>query len=144
MGAEDDSVNLITPRAFSAAVANNVFDNAFNDGMDIEEWDDWMKWERNSTDLIVPTIPGRQSTTNSISSLDSWALDQETVDMEPISNSRSNDSDFPSATYHTISSKYKTQSQLGVVPHSCFKLSFIPTSARHAKVDQRILFSDRS
>jgi hypothetical protein len=94
MGAEDDSVNLIIPQAFNAAVENNIFDSAFNDGMDLERWDDWMKWEGANTANItvppVPIIPRRQSTTSSISSSDTW-MDQETADMNQISDSYTND-----------------------------------------------------
>lgn len=86
IGTGDDGVNLITPRAYINP-ENNVFDKAFNDGMDMEEWDDWMKWEGNTTDIIVPAIERRESVASSISSPETWSMDQESVEMGRISTS---------------------------------------------------------
>jgi hypothetical protein len=92
-GGADESVNLVTPRA-NNYVENNVFDKAFNDGMDMEEWNDWMKWE-GAPDASIPVIHRRQSIAISISSPETWSMDQESADMECISTSYTSESGFP-------------------------------------------------
>lgn len=94
MGREDDSINLITPRAFDADFTNNPFDQAFSNDMNAGEWNDWMKWDGASTnDMLIPAITRRRSTASTISSPETW-LDQETADMD-MNNSYTNDNEFP-------------------------------------------------
>lgn len=94
MGVEGESANLITPRAYINP-ENNVFEKAFNDGMDMEEWDDWMKWEGNTTDIIVPAIERQESIASSISSPETWSVDQESTEMGRIPTSYTAGNSFP-------------------------------------------------
>jgi hypothetical protein len=56
----------------------NVFDTAFNETMDIEEWNDWMKWE-GSAELEFLGAGFKQSFASNVSSLDTWSTNVETA-----------------------------------------------------------------
>jgi hypothetical protein len=73
---------------------NNVFDKAFNAEIDIEEWDDWMKWEGTATELDFPETR-RESLTSNISSPETWSVDHEEAEQDQISLSYTTANEFP-------------------------------------------------
>jgi hypothetical protein len=73
----------------------NVFDKAFNERMDMDEWEDWMKWEGSTAEVVVPILQRPVSDAGSISFPESWTMDQESSKMESTSN--------PSLQEHGIS-----------------------------------------
>ena len=78
-----DTSLLVTPRAFNDS-ENNVFDKAFNNVIDMEEWADWVKWEGNNTDMIFPTMDRRESAASSISSPETWTMSLESCNQEDL------------------------------------------------------------
>jgi hypothetical protein len=89
--APNGELELITPRGL-VNPENNVFDKAFNAGMDMEEWDDWMKWE--AAELEFPESR-RESLASNISSPETWSTDHESGGKDAISCSYSASNDFP-------------------------------------------------
>lgn len=78
-----DTSLLVTPRAFNDT-ENNVFDKAFNNVIDMEEWADWVKWEGNNTDMIFPMMDRRESVASSISSPETWSMSMESCNQEKL------------------------------------------------------------
>lgn len=91
--ASNGELELITPRGL-VNPENNVFDKAFNAEMDMEEWDDWMKWEGGAAELQFPESR-RESLTSNISSPETWSTDHESSGRDPISASYSTVNEFP-------------------------------------------------
>jgi len=86
---------LVTPRGYSTSENNvNVFDKAFNNVVDMEEWADWVKWEGNN-EMIFPNLDRRESTTSTISSPEAWSLGVESAGTEFVSTSYTTDNTFP-------------------------------------------------
>lgn len=50
---EDHGV-VVTPRALGSPEAN-VFDKAFSEGLSMEEWDHWMRWEGTTKVELPPS-----------------------------------------------------------------------------------------
>jgi hypothetical protein len=91
MRAPNGELELITPRGL-AIPENNVFDKAFNTGVDMEEWNDWMKWE-----VAEPDFPDnhRESLASNISSPETWSTDHESAGKDEISCSYFKSNEFP-------------------------------------------------
>jgi hypothetical protein len=71
------SLDLTTPRGPINPVGN-VFDTAFNETMDMEEWNEWMKWE-GGAELEFLGAGCKQSFEINVSSLDTWSTNVETA-----------------------------------------------------------------
>jgi len=82
---------LITPRGLGNP-ENNVFDKAFNAEIDMEEWDDWMRWE--ASELEIPESR-RERIASNTSSPETWSTDHESAGREQISYSYSASNEFP-------------------------------------------------
>jgi Helix-loop-helix DNA-binding domain len=95
--APNGELELITPRGL-ANPENNVFDKAFNSGIDMEEWDDWMRWE--APELEIPD-GRRESLTSNISSPEAWSTDHDSAgkDQIPCSYSTANEYPFEDAPF---------------------------------------------
>jgi hypothetical protein len=91
--ASNGELELITPRGL-VNPENNVFDKAFNAEMDMEEWDDWMKWEGGAAEIQFPESR-RESLISNISSPETWSTDRESAGREAISASYSTANEFP-------------------------------------------------
>jgi hypothetical protein len=91
--AANGDVELITPRGL-VNPENNVFDKAFNAEIDMEEWDDWMKWEGNAAELDFPESR-RESLASNISSPETWSTGHGSAGRDPISASYSSANEFP-------------------------------------------------
>lgn len=89
--APNGELELITPRG-PVNPESNVFDKAFNAGMEMEEWDDWMKWE--AAELAFPESR-RESLASDISSPENWSTDYESGGKDAISCSYSTANEFP-------------------------------------------------
>ena len=91
MRAPNGELELITPRGL-AIPENNVFDKAFDTGVDMEEWNDWMKWE-----VAEPDFPDnhRESLASNISSPETWSTDHESAGKDEISCSYFKSNEFP-------------------------------------------------
>jgi len=89
--APNGELELITPRGLGNP-ENNVFDKAFNAEIDMEEWDDWMRWE--ASELEIPESR-RESLASNISSPETWSTDHESAGREQISCSYSTSNEFP-------------------------------------------------
>jgi len=87
-------MDLTTPRGL-VNNENNVFDKAFNNGvLDMEEWDNWMKWE-STTEVEIPSLSRKESMTSTTSSSpEAWSTDVESVGLEEMSTSYSSKSGF--------------------------------------------------
>jgi len=74
----DGCLELITPRGFNNA-ENNVFDKAFNveGAVDMEEWNDWMRWEGGVAE--IDPVMERKHSSGSVCSQDNWASDVESA-----------------------------------------------------------------
>jgi hypothetical protein len=86
----DGCLDLTTPRRL-VDTENNVFDKAFNGVLDMEEWDNWMKWE-GTTEMEVPSLyrkDSKDSITSTASSPETWS-----VGMNHLSTSYSTESGF--------------------------------------------------
>lgn len=91
--ASNGELELITPRGL-ANPENNVFDKAFNAEIDMEEWDDWMKWEGTAAELQFPE-GRRESLASNISSPETWSTDHESAGRDQISAPYSTANEFP-------------------------------------------------
>ncbi|PMD54639.1 uncharacterized protein K444DRAFT_109714 [Hyaloscypha bicolor E] len=89
--APNGELELITPRCF-VSPENNVFDKAFNTEIDMEEWDDWMKWE--ASELEFPESR-RESLASNISSPETWSTDHESTGKDQISCTYTTVNEFP-------------------------------------------------
>ncbi|KAH6713836.1 hypothetical protein DL95DRAFT_446671 [Leptodontidium sp. 2 PMI_412] len=69
----DSNGVTITPRGLCNP-DTNVFDKAFNEGLGLEEWDEWMKWESATTELLPTSIENNENLESSTSSPDTWAM----------------------------------------------------------------------
>jgi hypothetical protein len=87
------SLDLVTPRPLGNA-DGNVFDKAFNQEMDLEEWNDWMRWE-GGAELEFPGMDRRESSTSNISSPETWFTDVECLGRDAISTTYSTANEFP-------------------------------------------------
>ncbi|KAL2069630.1 hypothetical protein VTL71DRAFT_14309 [Oculimacula yallundae] len=90
----DNSGIIITPRDLDNP-NNNVFDKAFNGGLELENWDDWMRWEGATTDLLPSPIEKIENIDSSVSSPDTWAMGLETSGIDMISTSYTAATEFP-------------------------------------------------
>jgi hypothetical protein len=89
--APNGELELITPRSF-VSPENNVFDKAFNTEIDMEEWDDWMKWE--ASELEFPESR-RESLASNISSPETWSTDHESTGKDQFSCTYTTVNEFP-------------------------------------------------
>jgi hypothetical protein len=87
------SLDLVTPQLLCNA-DGNIFDKAFNQEMDMEEWNDWMRWE-GGAELEFPGIDRRESSASNISSPETWSTDVECLGRHAISTSYSAANEFP-------------------------------------------------
>ncbi|KAH7346502.1 hypothetical protein BKA65DRAFT_502605 [Rhexocercosporidium sp. MPI-PUGE-AT-0058] len=71
----------ITPRGL-VNPDTNVFDKAFNEGLGIEEWDDWMRWEGATTEVLPTPVENCENLESSISSPETWAMGLETTGVD--------------------------------------------------------------
>lgn len=125
---ENEGLSLITPRAYINA-ESNVFDKAFNDGMDMEEWDDWMKWEGNANEVILPVqLHRKESVASTISSPETWAMGQDSTDVELISTSYTTENGFPfnDASFDFASTQNIKPSRAGPVTRASSSALFSP------------------
>ena len=66
---------------------NNAFDKSFTPDTEIEEWDDWMRWESGVIDFEAHIFDPKKSINSSISSPGPWSADIEDVGNNPVSAS---------------------------------------------------------
>ncbi|KAL5330993.1 hypothetical protein ACEPPN_000520 [Leptodophora sp. 'Broadleaf-Isolate-01'] len=92
----DSSGILITPRGL-VNTNTSVFDKDFNDGLGLEEWDDWTHWEGAKTELLPASIETGESIESSVSSPDTWTIGHETSVVDMMSTSYAAGTDFPFA-----------------------------------------------
>ncbi len=65
---------LITPRALRIA-ENNVFDKAFNNEVDIETWQDWMRWDGSAeVDFPMPDCNLNREWATNVGGIESHAI----------------------------------------------------------------------
>jgi len=92
--ADNDGI-MVTPRSLINP-NSNVFDKAFNEGLGLEEWDDWMRWEgATTTDILPASIERSDSMESSAASSDTWAMGIETSGVDMMSTSYSAGTEFP-------------------------------------------------
>ncbi|PVH87708.1 hypothetical protein DL98DRAFT_509907 [Cadophora sp. DSE1049] len=92
---DDNHGVVVTPRGL-ANPNTNVFDKAFNEGLGLEEWDEWMKWEGATTAELPPaSIERSDSMESSVASPDTWAMGLETTGVDMMSTSYSAAAAFP-------------------------------------------------
>ncbi|KAE9369950.1 hypothetical protein N431DRAFT_547237 [Stipitochalara longipes BDJ] len=89
--ARNGELELVTPRG-PVNPENNIFDNAFNAGVEMEECVDWMKWEASELGFLEDR---REGLVSNISLPGSWSTDYETGDKDAISCSYSTSNAFP-------------------------------------------------
>jgi hypothetical protein len=92
--ATDGTMDLITPRGYNNP-ESNVFDKAFNTDIDMEEWDDWMRWEGGAPGLDPIVLQRKDSIANTVSSPENWSTDVESAGRDAISASILNNSELP-------------------------------------------------
>lgn len=129
----DNSGIIITPRGL-VNPNTNVFDKAFNEGLGLEEWDDWMRWEGATTELLPVSNQSRENLESSVSTPDTWAMGLETSSVDMRTKSYASATEFPftdapfefedtptsassipsenAASFHHPTSSYLTQGQV--------------------------------
>ncbi|CZT45882.1 uncharacterized protein RSE6_06239 [Rhynchosporium secalis] len=91
--AENDSI-IITSRGLINS-NTNVLDKAFNVGLELDEFDDWMKWENSTTDLQPFSTGNAGNMDSNVSSPDTWAMGLESSGIDMMSASYTAASEFP-------------------------------------------------
>lgn len=89
------SLEQLTPRGL-ADPDSNVFDKAFstdptNDPVDMEDWNDWMKWE---SGIDAPILDRKHSNESTASSQGNWFSDIESSGKDAASGPLTADNDF--------------------------------------------------
>jgi Helix-loop-helix DNA-binding domain len=122
--APNGELELITPPGLLNP-ENNVFDKAFNAGTNMEEWDDWMKWE--AAELEFPENR-RESLASNISSPEAWSTDHESSGKEAISCAYSTSTEFPfeDAPFEIDETPLQSSSLPLGVPGTLFPENFQP------------------
>jgi hypothetical protein len=74
---------MITPRPLNDP-ENNVFDKAFNTEMDMESWQDWMRWD-GGAEIAFPIANCRGGLAGNSSSPETYSTDAETASKDDMS-----------------------------------------------------------
>ncbi|KAH6723689.1 hypothetical protein BKA61DRAFT_14679 [Leptodontidium sp. MPI-SDFR-AT-0119] len=90
----DGSSIGVTPRGHINPNTND-FDKVFDEELGQEEWDDWIKWEGATTELLPTLIERRKSVESRASSPDTWAMGLEMSGVCIMSASYAAGTEFP-------------------------------------------------